>query len=77
MQAILKGGIQQKRDENEKWLVLASRKEVEYFLNCGNHSGKDNILFFAKDGFDKKHSMAGIKNKIEEIVIDSMSFAKE
>lgn len=38
---------------------------------------KDNILFFAKDGFDKKYSMAGIKDKIEEIVIDSMSFAKE
>ena len=38
---------------------------------------KDNILFFAKDGFDKKYSMAGIKDKIEEIVIDSMAFAKE
>lgn len=53
MQTILKGGIQQKGDENERFLVLASRKEVEYFLNCGNHSGKDNILFF-NEGYDKE-----------------------
>lgn len=46
MQTILKGGIQQKRDENERLTVLASKKEVEYFVECGKHSGKDNILFF-------------------------------
>lgn len=52
MNAYSKGGIQ-KRDENERLLVLASRKEVESFINCGKHSGKDNILFF-NEGYDNE-----------------------
>ena len=52
MNAYSKGGIK-KRDENGKLIVLASRKEVESFVNCGNHSGKDNILFF-NEGYDNE-----------------------
>lgn len=40
-----KGGMQ-KRGENSQLLVLASKKEGESFVKCGNHIGKDNILFF-------------------------------
>ena len=78
--------------ESEKWKsyvmpnIFYATRDIVGWTITSNVSGvigvivsvdKDNILFFAKDGFDKKHSMAGIKNKIEEIVIDSMSFAKE
>lgn len=78
--------------ESEKWKsyvmpnIFDATRDIVGWTITSNVSGvigvivsvdKDNILFFAKDGFDKKHSMAGIKNKIEEIVIDSMSFAKE
>ena len=29
---------------NKKFLT--SKKDVERFIECGNHSGKDNVLFF-------------------------------
>lgn len=45
MNTYSKGGIK-KRNKNKDLIVLVSRKEVESFVNCGNHSGKDNILFF-------------------------------
>lgn len=45
MNTYSKGGIK-KRNKNKDLTVLVSHKEVESFVNCGNHSGKDNILFF-------------------------------
>ena len=45
MNTYSKGGIK-KRNKNKDLTVLVSHKEVESFVNCGAHSGKDNILFF-------------------------------
>ena len=39
-------GVNKKRNEETELRALVSQKEVESFMNCGNHTGKDNILFF-------------------------------
>lgn len=48
MHTVLKGD-DKKRNENYELKVLASKEEIKYFINCGNHTGKDNVLFFNKD----------------------------
>lgn len=48
----MKGGIQP-GNKNKNLTVLVSNKEVENFIKCGNHTGKDNILFFDRNINDK------------------------
>ena len=56
MNTALKGD-DKKRNENCELKVLASREEIKCFVNCGNHTGKDNILFFNKDSTNEVFSL--------------------
>lgn len=55
MEQVVKKGVSKKRDEDTTLNVLVSNKEVEYFIRCGQHIGKDNVLFFGD---------ANTKNKV-------------
>ena len=46
MEQIIQKGVSKKRDEDTTLNVLVSNREVEYFIQCGQHIGKDNVLFF-------------------------------
>lgn len=55
MEQVIQKGVSKKRDEDTTLNVLVSNKEVEYFIQCGQHIGKDNVLFFGD---------ANTKNKV-------------
>ena len=55
MEQVMQKGVSKKRDEDTTLNVLVSNKEVEYFIQCGQHIGKDNVLFFGD---------ANTKNKV-------------
>lgn len=46
MKHITQKGVSKKRDEETELSLLISPKEVERFVQCGQHIGKDNVLFF-------------------------------
>ena len=55
MEQVIQKGVSKKRDEDTTLNALVSNKEVEYFIRCGQHIGKDNVLFFGD---------ANTKNKV-------------
>ena len=46
MKQTLQKGVSKERDEDTTLNILVSPKEVEHFVQCGQHIGKDNVLFF-------------------------------
>lgn len=51
---IIRKGVTNKRDEGTKLNVLVSHKEIEDFVQCGQHIGQDNVLFFNKNSIEKE-----------------------
>lgn len=54
MEQTLQKGVSKEEDEETKLSLLISPKEVEHFVQCGQHIGQDNVLFFNKNSIEKE-----------------------